>query len=128
MPTAFELPRDRWRLYLEAARRRSGPQRDAPAEGRERDRLLAQMGQVAELLKTRLGVRRVIPFGSLAHAVWFTPATDIDLAAEGLRHEVYWQAWRVVEEAFPDRQVDLITLETASESLRRAIARHGVEL
>ncbi len=128
MPTALELPRDQWRLYLKAARQRQQTQEIAPDERRERDRLLTRAGQAAALLKARFGVRRVILFGSLAHAAWFTPATDIDLAVEGLRHEDYWQAWRAVEEAFPDRPVDLITLETASEPLRSAIARQGVEL
>jgi predicted nucleotidyltransferase len=99
-----------------------------PTERRERDRLLAQVREVAEQLKMQFGVRQVILFGSLAHVAWFTRTSDIDLAVEGLRHQDYWQAWRAVEEAFPDRRVDLITLEIASESLKSAIARYGVEL
>ena len=128
MPTALELPRDRWQPYLEAARRRPSPQRLAPAERSERERLLMRAHQAADMLKAQFGVQRVILFGSLAHSAWFTRESDVDLAVEGLRHEDYWRAGRVVEEAFSDRQVDLITIEMASDALRTAIARHGIEL
>jgi predicted nucleotidyltransferase len=80
------------------------------------------------MLKSRFGVRRVVIFGSLAHAAWFIPDSDVDLAVEGLAPKDFWQAWRIVEEIISDRPVDLIELEAASESLRRAIKRHGIEL
>jgi predicted nucleotidyltransferase len=80
------------------------------------------------VLKTRFGARRVILFGSLAHAAWSTPDSDVDLAVEGLVGEDYWRAWRALEAIIEDRPVDLIETEMAGESLRRAIQRHGVEL
>jgi hypothetical protein len=53
----------------------------------------------------------------------------VDLAVEGLKSgKDYWEAWRVVEEIIADRLVDLIEIETAGESLRQAIQRHGAEL
>jgi hypothetical protein len=52
----------------------------------------------------------------------------VDLAVEGLRGEVYLTAWGVVEAAIDDRSVDLVELETASESLRSCILRSGIEL
>jgi predicted nucleotidyltransferase len=70
----------------------------------------------------------VILFDSLAHAAWFMPDSDVDLVVEGLVGDDYWQAWRLVEEIIGDRPVDLIEIETVSESLRRAIQRYGVEL
>jgi len=79
-------------------------------------------------LKARFGVRRVVLFGSLAHAAWFVPDSDVDLAVEGLVDGDYWEAWRLVEEVIGDRPVDLIEIERAGESLRRAIERYGVEL
>jgi hypothetical protein len=36
--------------------------------------------------------------------------------------------WRLTEEVIGDRSVDLIEIEMAGESLRRAIQRYGVEL
>jgi len=69
-----------------------------------------------------------VVFGSLAHAAWFIPDSDVDLAVEGLAPKDYWQAWRMVEEIISDRPVDLIEIEAAGESLRRAIERYGIEL
>jgi len=80
------------------------------------------------VLKTRFSARRVVLFGSLAHAAWFMPDSDVDLAVEGLAGDDYWQAWRLVEEIIGDRPVDLIDIETVGESLQRAIQRYGVEL
>ena len=67
-------------------------------------------------------------FGSLAHAAWYMADSDIDLAVEGLKARDYFQAWRVVEELVQDRPVDLIEIERASASLRKAIERHGIDL
>jgi len=82
----------------------------------------------AAMLKAQFDIRRVVLFGSLAHAAWFIPNSDVDLAIEGLNGEDYWQAWRMVEEIINDRPVDLIEIETVVESLRRAIEQHGIEL
>ena len=128
MPTALDLTREEWKSYLEAARRRPAPAGLTPAEQHERERLLDRIREAATVLKTRFGARRVILFGSLAHAAWSTPDSDVDLAVEGLVGEDYWRAWRVLEAIIEDRPVDLIETEMAGESLRRAIQRHGVEL
>jgi predicted nucleotidyltransferase len=89
---------------------------------------LERIREAADVLKTRFGARRVVLFGSLAHAAWFTPDSDVDLAVEGLEGDTYWQAWRLLEELIAVRPVDLVELETAKEPLRRAIQRYGVEL
>jgi len=128
MPTALELTREGWKSYLEAARRRPVPPELTPAERRARERLLDRIREAAAVMKARFGARRVLLFGSVAHAAWFMPDSDVDLAVEGLVGDNYWQAWRLVEEIIGDRPVDLIEIEMAGESLRRAIQRHGVEL
>jgi predicted nucleotidyltransferase len=89
---------------------------------------MRRVRQAADALKARFGVRRVVLFGSLAHEAWFVPDSDVDLAVMGLRTEDYWRAWRLAEDIIADRPVDLIDVETAVDSLRRAIERHGVEL
>jgi predicted nucleotidyltransferase len=99
-----------------------------PAEQREREQILGRVREAAALLKSRFGARRVVLFGSLAHAAWFASDSDVDLAVEGLVGEDYWQAWREIEAIVEDRPVDLIEVEMAGESLRRAIERYGVEL
>jgi predicted nucleotidyltransferase len=72
--------------------------------------------------------RRVVLFGSLVHAAWFMPDSDVDLAVEGLAGDDYWRAWRLVEEIIGDRPVDLMEIEMVGESLKRAIQRYGMEL
>lgn len=128
MPTALELTREGWRSYLEAARRRPAPPEVTPAERRARERLLDRVREAAAVLKARYGARRVVLFGSLAHAAWFMPDSDVDLAVEGLAGDDYWRAWRLVEEIIGDRPVDLIEIEMVGESLKRAIERYGMEL
>lgn len=128
MPTALELTREGWKPYLEAARRRPAPPEPTAAEQGERARLLTRVREAATALKAQFDVRRVVLFGSLAHAAWFVPDSDVDLAVEGLKEDDYWEAWRLVEEVIGDRPVDLIEIESAGESLRRAVDRYGVEL
>ena len=128
MPTALELTRKERKRYLKAARRRPAPLELTPAEQNEREHLLEHICEAASVLKTRFGARRVVLFGSLAHAAWFTPDSDVDVAVEGLKSNAYWQAWRLLEDMIGNRPVDLIELETAGESLQRAIQRYGVEL
>jgi predicted nucleotidyltransferase len=99
-----------------------------PVEQHERERLLGRIREAATVLKSRFGARRVVLFGSLAHAAWSTPDSDVDLAVEGLAGKVYWQAWREIEAMIGDRPVDLIEVEMAGESLRQAIQRYGMEL
>jgi len=128
MPTALALTREGWKTYQEAARRRPAPPAVTPVEQQERERLLARIREGAAALKAHFGVRRVLLFGSLAHGGWFVPDSDVDLAVEGLASDDYWAAWRLVEEVIGDRPVDFIEVETAGESLRRAIERYGIEL
>jgi len=97
-------------------------------EQRIRAHLLARVRAAAAMLKSRFAVRRVVLFGSLAHAAWFRRDSDVDLAVEGLAATEYWEAWRAVEEALEGRPVDFIELESAGKSLQQAIARHGVDV
>ncbi len=128
MPTAAQLTRKEWAPYIEGVRRRPRPPEPPPEDHRQRDQLLSRVRQAAATLKSRFGARRVILFGSLARERVFHGDSDVDLAVEGLRGEVYLTAWGVVEAAIDDRSVDLVELETASESLRSCILRSGIEL
>jgi predicted nucleotidyltransferase len=128
MPTALELTREQWQPYIEAARQRPAPPEITQAEQQQREQLLVRVRQVAAELKSRFNTNRVILFGSLTQADWFTAGSDVDLAVEGLTAADYWQAWRLAEEMIEHRSVDLIEIETAKESLRRAIMRYGMEL
>lgn len=127
MPTALELSRKGWKRYVQAASRRRRSDEDLKEQA-ARALLLKCVREAAEMLKARFSVRRVVLFGSLAHTVWFIPDSDVDLAVEGLAPRDYWLAWRAVEEIIRDRPVDLIEIETASEPLRQAIERYGIQL
>ncbi len=128
MPTALELTREEWQPYIEAARKRLTPPKLSLAEQQQREQLLTRVQEAARQLKSQFGVQRVILFGSLADANWFIPNSDIDLAVEGLSASDFWNAWRVVEDVIGDRPVDLVEIETASETLRNAIQKYGMEL
>lgn len=129
MATALELTREGWKNYLKGARRRLAVPELTEHEKREREHLLQRVRKAAAILKSQFGAQRVLLFGSLAQPFWFREDSDVDLAVEGLKSgKDYWEAWRVVEEIIADRLVDLIEIETAGESLRQAIQRHGAEL
>jgi len=127
MPTALELGPEGWKPFSEAARRRARA-RPSSQEEATRAALLARAHEAGQAIKTEFGARRVVLFGSLAHGAWFGAPSDIDLAVEGLPPGRCWAAWRRAEEFFPDRKVDVIEYEVASESLRSAIDDEGVEL
>ena len=127
MPTALELGPAGWGPYLEKIRKRTSASAEREVSGL-REALLVQARNAARALKVEHDARRVVLFGSLAHQAWFHAGSDVDVAVEGLPPAEYWAAWRLVERYFPERRVDLVEYETASESLRRAIDAEGVEL
>ena len=128
MPTALEIGPQGWKAYAEAFISRRARTASKGVKLEERERILTQIQKVAALLKSEFGAKRVVLFGSMAHEAWFTPDSDIDLAVEGLKAEHYWRAWEALEEEILDRPVDLIDIESASESLRKSIDRYGVDL
>jgi len=128
MPTALELSRDEWQPYIEAARKRLVSPNLSLAEQEQREQLLTRVREAARQLKLQFNVQRVILFGSLAGTDWFIPDSDVDLAVEGLTVDNFWHAWRIVEDVIGDRPVDLVEIETATESLRDAIQKHGIKL
>ncbi|MCL4505508.1 MAG: nucleotidyltransferase domain-containing protein [Chloroflexi bacterium] len=130
MPTALQLSTAERQTYTEAIRRRMALL-DRPLstdESLARDKLLERIRLVAKEIKARLGARRVILFGSLAHQAWFRQDSDVDIAVDGLPDTAYWQAWKIAEQIIPEKSIDLIDIDTASTSLKQAIERHGIEL
>ena len=128
MTTAADLTPEDLKRYRDAARRRASEHVLTPSDAALRDALLKRVRSAAGALKRRFGAQRVILFGSLAHEAWYAVDSDVDLAVEGLPSDAFWQAWRAIEEIIGDRPVDLVEVETVSESLRNAIERSGVPL
>jgi predicted nucleotidyltransferase len=128
MPTAKELTKEQLKIYAANTQRRLSEYPESSIEQKEHEILLARIARAAKLLKSKFGVKRVILFGSLAHQGWYRSDSDVDLVVEGLSSIDFWKAWRLVENEIIDREVDLIEIESASDSLKSAIVRYGVEL
>lgn len=128
MTTALELTKKELKKYEGSLRELRGKRILTPEEQRVREALFRKLDQAAHLLKSQFGAQKVWLFGSLAHQAWFTLDSDVDLAVEGLQTGDYWKAWRAIEEIILDREVDLIEIETASNSLKKAVERYGVRL
>ena len=128
MPTALELKREEWQLFKGLPSGHFEPQELTIAKQQERDKLLTRLQELAKHLKNRFGARRVVLFGSFVNITKFTAASDVDLGVEGLKGKAYWQAWKLAEDSIGERSVDFIDMETASDSLKRAIDRYGIDL
>lgn len=118
-------------LTLSAEERRSyrpGVQMDEEtvAERWERAWQIARLA--ARLLRERFGATRVVAFGSLAHRTWFTPWSDVDLAAWGIPPDAFYRAVALVTGLSPEFEIDLIVPEDCRPALRQVIEREGVEL
>jgi predicted nucleotidyltransferase len=128
MATALELKGEGWRRFMATDSIRETIAEVSSESLEEREKILEKVRKAAKMLKTKFGVKRVILIGSLAHAAWYTPESDVDIVVEELPDHLYWEAWKVLEDEIADRPVDLIDLESASVSLKRSINRNGIEL
>ncbi len=114
----------------------TGADRSAPAVGAapaatDHAAALAAARQAATLLVDRYGARRVYLFGSLAAtgSVLFHPASDIDLAVEGLPGEAFWAALDAVDAVMPrGHPADVSTLESVRPYIKEAVLERGILL
>lgn len=87
-----------------------------------RQEALAVAEQCAQILKSRFGAGRVIPFGSVVGDGPWHEESDLDLAVEGLSSEALWEAERELEAMVPSwLQVDLMPLEHTYPEVRARI-------
>lgn len=112
-------------MYLEQWNKRARRERKEIAQQQQQAMELAD--QCAMELQDRFNVLQVYLFGSLARGDGFHKNTDLDLAIEGLDPEAYWDAYRLcvdpqLTDSYP---LDLVRLETASDSLKSRIKRLG---
>lgn len=126
--TALELsPEERRSYHPAAAIRKRNKERQKEIK-RHRDEAWQLARKAAELLKIEFGARRVVVFGSLAHAAWFTPWSDVDLAARGIPSARYFEAVAAVSSLNPAIQIDLVDPESCPPRLLANIEREGVGL
>ena len=120
--TALDLTRQEWRAYQPSAQ----VARDQPGERWERAWRVARAA--AETLRAQFGATRVVVFGSLARREWFTPWSDIDLAAWGISPSAFYRAVAVVTGFSPEFELDLVAPEDCQPSLRHIIEQEGIAL
>lgn len=82
----------------------------------------------AVLLRERFGATRVVLFGSLVHPAWFTPWSDIDVAAWGVPADQFFRAVGALSGLSGEFKIDLIDPQICRPALREEIDREGREL
>lgn len=104
-----------------------GYSRDHELTGR-RDMALKNAWSAAAISKSKYGATRVVLFGSLAHGLWFTPRSDIDLYVEGVPVGAFFKAEAEVESIAHGFKLDLIDARECSPELSSQIEEEGTEL
>jgi predicted nucleotidyltransferase len=126
MTTALELTQEEVAAYRAAARRRHEREQQELAQKEKRAWELARRSAV--LLRERFAAARVVVFGSLVCKGCFTPWSDVDIAAWGIRPEDTFRAIGAVMDITSEIEINLVDVNTCSTSLLDVIVREGVEL
>jgi predicted nucleotidyltransferase len=82
----------------------------------------------AAILKGKCGAVRVVLFGSLAHGLWFTPRSDIDLYVDGVPVGAFFKAEAEVEAIAHGFKPDLIDAGECSPELPSRIQEERIDL
>jgi predicted nucleotidyltransferase len=126
MATTSDMTAEAMALYRATMRQRGEREQKARRQRREGAWQIAK--RAAALLKEEFGATQVVLFGSLAHGYWFSPTSDIDLAAWGLESDSYFTAVARLQELSPEFKVDLVDMESCQKGLREAILKDGKSL
>ena len=124
--TAADLTPQELYLYRRAARERMRQVREDVALRRDRAMDLAR--RAAQLLRERFGVTRVVVFGSVVREGCFTPWSDVDLAAWGLKSADTFLAIGVTHGLDPEIEVSLVDMSICPPSLSAVIEAESREL
>lgn len=123
--TALTLNREIWRTYRPGAWKDAA---DTSYTTSRWERAWQVAREAARQLREEFAPTRVVVFGSLAHRAWFTPWSDIDLAAWDIPPEAFYRAVALVTGLSSEFEVDLVAPEACSPALRRVIEQEGIEL
>jgi uncharacterized protein len=126
MTTARELSPEATAAYRAAARRRQEAERRALASREHRAWALAR-GAATEL-RRQFAVDRVVVFGSLVHPGCFTPWSDVDIAAWGLRSDDTFRAIGLAMDLDAEIAVNLVDVGACKAAVLESIEREGVPL
>ncbi len=120
--TALDLTAEELQAY------RPSKEPDEPQVGERWEQAWKVARSAARLLRERFGATRVVAFGSLAHRAWFSPWSDIDLAAWGIPADQFYRAVAAATGISPDFEVDLVDPEDCRPAVRRLIEHEGIDL
>jgi len=126
MTPTLKLTPEEITAYRAAARRRHEQEQQQLALREKRAWELAR--QAAALLRRQFGVARVVVFGSLIHQGCFTPWSDVDIAAWGIRPQDTFRAIGAVMDLDTEIEVNLVDVGACSASLLATIEREGIDL
>ena len=126
MTTAPGLTPEEMDTYRAAARRRQEQERRELARREQRAWELAR--RAAALLREQFGATRVRVFGSLVKKGCFTPWSDVDIAAWGIRPEDTFRAIGAVMDVDAEIDVNLVDVNTCRPEFLVSIEREGIEL
>jgi len=126
--TALDLTPQEWQLYRPGRPAAAEEAGQAQRTERRRRKAWRVAQKAARLLRDKFGARKVVVIGSLVHDGWFTPWSDIDLAAWGIPPEDFYGAVAAVTGLSAVFRVDLVDPEACRDSLRTILEREGIEL
>lgn len=126
--TALELSPQEWQRYHPADVLERRKQQDAAQVQQRKQRAWQLAQQAAQMLRHDFGAQKVVVVGSLAHDAWFTPWSDIDLAAWSIPPDRFYAAAGTVAELSTEFKIDLIDAGTARSALQAMIEHEGREL
>jgi len=93
-----------------------------------RQRAWQSARRAAALLKQEYAATRVVAFGSLTREDCFTPWSDVDIAAWGLRPQATFRAIDAVLALDKDIEVNLVDVATCRPAMLAAIEKEGIDL
>jgi predicted nucleotidyltransferase len=120
--TALALTVEEWRAY------RPGVEIDEDRVAERWERAWEAARTAAGLLHRKFGATRVVVFGSLTHRAWFTPWSDIDLAAWGIPPDAFYQAVAAVTGLSSEFKMDLVAPQDCQPALYKVIEQEGINL
>ncbi|MGB9841082.1 nucleotidyltransferase family protein [Thermovenabulum sp.] len=82
--------------------------------------------KIASLLKEKYGAKRVWVFGSLTKKEMFNQWSDIDMAVEGIPHEIFYKAVGEATSISSDCKVDIVDFSDCSPALKENILKEGI--
>jgi uncharacterized protein len=126
MSSRYDLTPEKWAAYRKTMHNRQETEQRELASRRKRAWDVVRLA--VRLLQESFGASRVLVFGSLAHGLWFSQSSDIDLAAWGIKNEDYFLAVAKLQDLTQEFSIDLIRMENCKPELKEIVLQQGKEL